>query len=260
MASYSIYFPGATGANPSHFDRVGLPGISDNAQFADVLQHGPDNGRGLLATWQRGDPATDATLGVHAGLRWKEAKPDEARGLAKGRFWIGIDSAKPVRPEDLERPKTERINGHWRRLDDGNRWMIPAVPCLPHTMGLHPDTGAFAARVGDEHAAFAARAMSYAVEMFRALDALGPLLDVRPDMAQHEGLVVTIEDAWSHACEALAINYRVTPEIVDALELLDKQAMLNVIMATFDYHAVVECVQLKKKPVATVTIPVTGST
>lgn len=258
MAAYSVYFPGARGANPAHFDRVGLHGIADNAQFADVLDRGPDGGGGVLATWQRGDAATDAVLGNHAGLEWREAKPDEARGLAKGRCWFGFDRARRLTPADLERPASQRINGHWRKLADGQQWMIPAAPCLPHTMGLHPETGRFAARVDATFAAFAARANSYAVEMFRALDSVQQLRDVRPDMLEHEGVSVTIEDAWQHACEALAINYRLTPEVIDALDLLDKKAMLNVIMATFDYQDVVECVTLKKKPLAVVTIPVTG--
>jgi hypothetical protein len=259
MAGYSIYFPGVGGSNPAHFDRVGLSGIKDNAIFADILQNGPDGGRGLLATWTTGDTATDPHLTMHEAVKWHPAKPDEQRGLPADRFWIGLDMERPMVPHDAARPAREQTDGHLIKLADGNRWLVPSAPRLPSRAALRPDNGRFAFVVAPEFAEFAARANRYAVDMFREMNALEVLHAARPDIDVHaDGIEIEIEEGWEHACQALAINYRLSPEIIDAAELLDRGALLRVIMATFDYQMIVESVELKKSPVATLRLPVSA--
>jgi len=257
MAGYSIYFPGVQGSSPQHFDRVGLVGLAENAQFCDVLQHGPDGGRGVVATWPTGKTATDSHPGMHEAIRWVAAKPDEERKLAAGRFWMGFDEARPLTPVDVARKA--QAEGCWRVLRDGQAWKIPSCPRLPSRATLHPGTGKFCFATEPRYAEFARRANTYAVEMFKQFGELDLLRSVKPDIEADATVGLEIEEAWQHCCDALSINYRLTPELIDAMELLDQTTMVAVVLSTFDYDQIIECAELKKKPTATISLPVSGA-
>jgi hypothetical protein len=244
MSSYVIYLPGVQGANPQHLDKVGLGGLcADGApEFADILDGGPDRGSGLLAAWRTGNTATDPSFSV-ADFKWVPAKACKARGLAAKRFYFGVDPQRPVTPKCIERKN--RSLGYNIDLRDGHSWHIPAAMKLPHTHGLNDD-GEFDRQVAEEYREYWQASEQYAVQFFKAIDQLDFLKQQRPKTDTTLAVDFTLANAWEFACLSLAINYRVTPEIVDMLKLLDDVGMRNIIKAAIDLPVIFEVRGQKK--------------
>jgi hypothetical protein len=245
MPSYVLYLPNRQGADPLHLAAVGLDDLASDKgpEFSDCFEGGPDGGRGLLVAWRTGDIKRDPPLDARK-FTWQAAKADTARGLAAERFYFGVVAGENVTPADIAR--RDSVAGYPVTLKDGQIWRIPAAQHLPHRHGLGND-GRYSRQVEDRYADFWQQSEGYAVEFFRALDQLDLLKAARKIPAGAEDAVsFTLEDAWNYCCRALAINYRVTPEIVDFLGLLDDAAMRNVIKATIDLIAILETRDQKK--------------
>lgn len=253
MAAYSIFIPGAVGANNAHFSRVGLDGLvdADSTEWSEAIGAIPfDSGAaGSLATWRPfGDPARDAALTFTEGQVWTPAKADEDRGLEAKRFWIGVDPDRPPRPEDLARK--DQLPGEWTVLHDNQPWKIPVASRLPHVHGLN-GAGKFARQVSEEYREFYDRAEQYMVEIFRELDLEDALRGVMPaeelEEKINDNLVpIPLEDGWEFSNIALALNYKLTPEIVDVLQLLDDTAMTAIIGAAINMVPILETRDQKK--------------
>jgi hypothetical protein len=222
MAGFVLFIPKVTGANPQHVARVGLGELlADGApEFADCT--GPENARGVVCGWRTGNADSDPALSP-VGLTWTPAKADKRRGLKAKRFWIGVDPSRPLRPEDIER-KTQ-YDGYAVKLADGNLWHIPAAVNLPHKAGLNDD-GEFCRVIANRWRPFYEASQRHAAII---LAACGELLTTAKPKGKF--IPVTIAESFAFCCDALAINYRLTPELVDAFGLLDDPSQSNVVKA-----------------------------
>lgn len=259
MGALFVYVPArfAHGDKSKLLESFGLGRlVADRGPTAiDVLNSGPDDANGILCHWmQPGDPSS-ATAGVVKGKQtWYEAPAGEDR--EKGRYWLGWYTASPPGPSDLA--VTEQFGGGWVQLGDDKEWLIPATRRLSHRASLDPETGKFARVPKDRYASFCKRAASHAHKVFSAVGAFDAYLAQNPkaDPEDYE-VECSLEDAWDYCCEALSINYRVTPEIIDALKLFDDQKMLAVMMQTVELVEILETQGQKKTE--KLRIPVTST-
>ncbi len=257
-----LYFPGVRGASDDHLRAAGLadlvtktPGGPDEPgpEWTEVLGRGPDGGRGMVCCWRTGDPALDPSpFGVALDRQtWKPVPSNAAKGLAAGRYWIGVESGRPVAPLALQRKG--RYPGTPVKLLDGQEWIIPRAQAMPHRHGLNAN-GEHERRAVAAFEWFVAEAQRYSQIIFAELHALQVLRPSQSDLAG--GVQITLTAAWDYCCRVLALNYRLTPEMIDALELIDDAAMRSIICATIELPAIGE-VRDQKKSSAALTIPVT---
>lgn len=247
MAHYMLFFPGSQDPDDAQLATAGLGGLVNTGvpiHWHQVLRGGPDGHDGMICCWCTGDPSRDADAGQHANCLWQPAKADRLRGLAAGRFYYGFNPASPPTPRDLALPK--RYPGYDVEFADGSVWHIPAAIKLPHEHGINED-GVWERRVARRYLEFYDRSMEYGVQIFGQMDAAEVIRAANPDMPDDASLgSLTLEDADKHCCIALALNYRVTPEIVDYLGILDDVAMFAAISATIDLPQISEVLNQKK--------------
>lgn len=223
MAGFLVFLPGLSspGAVPERLRTVGLVGLSADTPLFANIQHGPTGQPGGLCWWddpRRPDTTPTTNVALHD---WQAAKPDGE--FPAGRFWLGREKGRPVRPSDLQRPVVHA--GHAVRLADGQEWTIPVARQLPQLLGLN-DAGDFARRPRPEYAEFwrdAERALS--------------------EWCFGEGIPYAA--GWEFCCKALGLNYRVDRAICDWLGLFDSPSMVETVYATVEWHSLVAT--LKKK-------------
>ena len=244
MASYLLYLPDTKGADPAQLDRAGLAELraDRSPEFAEYLG-GPLGGHGNLAFWsvQGCSPALDTAL-----YDWTKAPG--------GRFSLGILRGHRVNPADIEREPQR--SGYWIACGDGQRWKTPAAHHLPHRYGLN-DSGEFARVVSAQFKDYWEKSTQFAVQYFQAIGQVELLRERNPNLPIDEPLVTlkfSLEETWAFCCRALSINYRLTPELVSMLGLIDDDSLKNIVRAAIDLIHLTECKSEKKKD--TVTIPV----
>lgn len=247
MAHYSIYIPGAKGATNEHLVRVGLGRLCEPSgpEWTEVLGRGPDGGSGSVASWPlTGDPSIDALQGYHPERQqWLPIDEDPAQQLAAGRFWYGCEPERPPTPADLALKK--QVVGERVLLADGQAWMIPFASRLPHDHALVG--GKWRRRVSARHRDWHLRAQRNMEAIFTALDLQDFLAGrVAADQLSETPMKITLADGAAFCCDGLAINYRVTPEIVSFLALLDDRSMVAIIWTTIEMQAVLEVRDQKK--------------
>lgn len=255
MAHYLIYIPHVQGATDDHLRRLGLEQLlrDGGPSWLEVLENGPDGGRGMVATWMFGRPELDPFPGVDlARQHWEPAAGNAESGRPQGAFWIGWEIARPPMPAHLARRK--QYAGIRVELHDGSAWMIPESRSLPHIVGLDAD-GRVAMQYAPEFERFCRKAEEYAVLICRQIGALEQLRAAKPDInPDHVAVDFELSDAYGYCCEALALNYRVCPEVVAALKILARPHIVAVAAATISLPAILEVRDQKKTDF--VSIPV----
>jgi hypothetical protein len=244
---YSLYFPGAGGIDPRpHLQRCGLADLSrDKVPEVSRLDRGPGGKPGLLAAWRKGDAATDPPLALTDTQDWQPCRPSKAVGLAQGDYWVGIDRAKPPTPDQL--PRKQQHAGYWIQLADGQQWHCPAAAKLPHRHGLAED-GSYGRRISPEFAAFFDQSHTFAAVMLQAFGRLELLQQLEGDKAPQSLKVdIDLAEAFAFCCQALALNYRLCPEIVDRLGLLNDDGIRNILRAAANLPVLIEVSEQKKK-------------
>lgn len=248
---YAIFFPQRTGADPKHFESVGLAGLEDGAQFIDITKESiPAIGMpGMLAFWGDLPPAE-----VLREMTWESAAENTATDMPAGRFWIGWDPDELPEPTELARPK--QWGGHWQTLNDGQDWLIPSYMRLEHVYRMG-DNGQPVRRPAPQWEAFTRRSEEIQKGLFDVV-MLANLLDGRPltpDDPDTEVKTCTIENGLTHAAEALAINYRLNLEIALALNLFSDTVLPKVLAKTIDLPEILATHE-EKKSADLVEIPV----
>jgi hypothetical protein len=180
------------------------------------VAEGPSGRAGMLGAWMRLD-GDGSSIGMFA-----PAQQTWTPWPAQPNLWLGTELARPIRPEDLARRQMHQ--GEWLRLADGQEWHIPIASGLPHTWtprGRVPKT---------PFAAFCAETNRlYQVAMGCESDA------------------ITFEVEWEFACQALMLNYRLTPELIGMLGLVDDTANLAIVWATMELNKIRQVETQKKK-------------
>jgi hypothetical protein len=224
---YQIYLPGVRGEGSEAMRAAGLGGIVADANWVDVLNGGPDGGAGALASWGAGDVAYLPTA-----YRWLPAFARE--GLAARRYWVGIRIDSPPRPSELEY-KTS-LPGYPLELEDGQTWRLACAGMLPQVWRPDPEDGRPKLAIKQKYREFFDRSCSW-FRQLRSLDA---------------GALIAAIDAswWDFIVEALAINYRIVPELVLDLGMISTQNAIPCLGAILDGPLIreVETLSQKKSP------------
>lgn len=250
MAHYSIFIPGVKGANDQHLTKVGLGGLlragEPGPTWTEVIGRGPNGSAGMIATWTiYNKPEADPILGYYSDRQtWTECR----------QFWFGIENDRPPLPADLQYRRT--IGGQRILLADEQYWLVPHATRLPHKHALDKTTGKWVRVPAARYRRFYDRTQANMVLMFEALD-LQDWLEgrVKTEELPNEPVRFTVSDGADFCCEALAINYRLTPEIIDCLELLDDRTMTAIFWTTMEMQEILE-VREEKKSAQYVDIPV----
>ena len=243
---YSLFFPDRVGSNEEHFTQVGLDKLrGTGAQFVDLRGRGPGGKSGVYVTWQPfRDAQLDPPLDYDPSWNWVPAKGSEAKKLEPERYWFGFNPNEQPHPVDLR--FQEQQPGYLIELRDGNSWVIPAAPRLTsYDVGLN-DKGEVEQWHQPQHQLFCERASELTRDIFSALDLVDVVRDAGDDDLDRTPVPMDIHGAWEHCCEALGMNYRVTPEMIDHLGLFDSSNMARVLCATIDLPQIQEVRDQKK--------------
>ncbi|MGD8237840.1 MAG: hypothetical protein PVH68_04770 [Armatimonadota bacterium] len=223
MAHFVYFLPERTSITAEDLETLGI-----DDRFADLQQvqqtctmRGPGDRRGALF---RGhvDAGAGPALAYEADAQtWRDA-PD-------GEYAVGYWTDDPPGPDDLFR--AEPVDGHRVRLADGHQWLVPVARAfpggtrLPERLMLGPD-GGIVRRMLPEYVGLGRRAE----KVWQVVSA----------QAQESDADVTldVEEGWSIAAEALAINYRLGAPEVSMLGLLTTTNLAPVLQALVDWPTV----------------------
>lgn len=217
MARFLIYVPQTKAANC----RLDWLGACDSYP----TQHGPDGGPGLV--WCRFDPAR---LDSNPRSNFYDATTQRWQRIATADYWLGVDTASPVEPADIERP--ELLPSAEVVLADGAAWRIPIAQALPHVMQMDTDRR-WRRKPQAPHETYVDRARwLFHVFMEQVAAELAETEATQPERTLRLSLDHDI--AIAHALEALALNYTLVPEIVSALGLLSDESVVRICQASVD--------------------------
>jgi hypothetical protein len=286
LPGFKLYIPNVTGVR-DHLSQVGLGPLStDCAPEWESIGHGrgPDGGWGMVCAWRLNKPEIDSPMGIPAGWKWVPSPPDDSLKLPKGSWWFGYDPEKPPGPASFTR--TKQYPGHLVTLGDKRDWLIPSAYAVPEHYGINLETGKKEVTVDEQFQRFCFTAFRHATEFYSREEEIAVLARVfrgvkvsKEDeaivskLAAKDGatvrdlskinpvdlaVTVPLEDAIDHAWAALGFNYRMHPVIATILELLDRQAVVQICLAAIDLQKVAEHVK-KNDPERPISLP-SGST
>ena len=131
---------------------------------------------------------------------WRPAVKTETH--AAGAYWIGFWQHSPPKPAELERPHTFEVSPV--KLGDGQVWHIPAAARLPKKVGFTPD-GKNTWTIKDQFRQFWEESVGF-YRQFMTVDPANSELRIDGD--------------WiAYILRAMRLCYRMTPEVLDQLEL-----------------------------------------
>jgi hypothetical protein len=199
---FQIYLPHLTEGTPQDELRIelidrGLDQLRERCAFK-FLRSGPDDSPGYLCYWQTNKGLSNRDFDPH-GWEWLPAIADGDE-LPEGRYWLGTCKARPPIPEELERPS--QLEGELVTLGDGQQWRLPNLHNLPHDM-IRTGDGETVYRVQERWSRFKIEANKW----------LGFFENIQPNDS------VSFSVLRDFVESALALNYRLTPELCDRLAL-----------------------------------------
>ena len=232
---YLLYIPNLQGCSQDRLVELGLrPLIEQVGPEWKEVEEGPDGNRGMLLTWvnksSRYGPKFDPE-----NQTWTPAPATAGGATSEGDYWIGqyTGDNKPS-PSDLAH--RNQFQGLDTTLADGNTWTIPVARKLPHRHALNPETGEHRRVIDSRYAMYWEVSTRTAIEVFRQLEMVEWIRDseLAGEMPADTAAEVTVENAWDFVCQALSINYRLTPAIISELGLIDDSAMISCVIAALE--------------------------
>jgi len=217
-----IYIPGQAIRSDDTLKGLGLGSLLDpdvSPLWADVHANGPDGGRGLLVFFDcPHTPRTSSPTGLNLEAQvWHEAA--KSQELPRGRFWIGWDKANPPTPQDLR--KSKATPGELVELLDNREWEVAVASFVPHRRGIDVETGEEIRLPQSQFAPY--------VDQCRFWEAFFNESDQTPE--DLVDTLLTLPGGMRFAVDALAMNYRITTELADGLELLGDRQVFDIILA-----------------------------
>ena len=211
MAGYLLFIPGASPNAQSRdlLADVGLAQLADD-DVADALPCtvGPSGSGGVVLSWQ-----------MKLGAPRFGYFPDQQEwtALAGGAWWLGTERESPITPADVSR---QRLYASLTAvLRDGNEWRVPIVSELPQLWGCD-EKGGLVRRPSPEFAGLIDLGTRAYQSLLRALDTVGD-----------DGVAAAVPEAWDLIGQALALNYRLCPEIIAHLRLIDDSNFARLLLA-----------------------------
>lgn len=220
-----IYIPGQPPRNDETLEALGLGPLLDAdsvcAMWSDLPGATPDGERGVLVQFDAPRrPASSSPRGLNLEMQqWKQASRQGE--LEKGRYWLGWDREHRPGPQDLRRGHT--VSGEMLTLLDGQNWDVAVQYFVPTRLGIDIETGEQVRVPQGEYVPFVERCRALEAQLFEQWSDL-----TAEDLADR---TVSLPDGLRFATEALAINYRLVPDLVDGLELLSDREVGEIVMA-----------------------------
>lgn len=255
MSNYLLFFEGARTCNSEQLlDKAGLSSLARDANpEVTVVPQGPTGSAGAIACWRSGKTSHDLLPAFDESQKWAPMAADPDVGREPGAVWIGWDPEKPPLPSELIRKKP--FPGSFATLRDGRKWLIPEAFQLQRDFGIDQKTGRWVPVVAPEFETFCLRAEAIAFQFAQVIGKLEELQLSHPELNPKEIEAETsIEDALDMAVEALALNYRVTKEIVANFRLFDRETVVRTICAMVSWNELLE-VRDQKKTFEALRIP-----
>lgn len=223
--------------------RYAIPGGFTSTEVTE----GPSGGAGLLVAKDTSD--LGSSFKMHTDQVWR-AVPGSA--IAWMGFYPAESECPTPHPDGLLRE--DAISGHTVRLGDGNDWVVPLARAIvdggKEGLMLHtlPQT------VGVD--AKGAWSDGEIIRRFRPLNGLAErwwdkIIKDSKDKNLEDAGKITIpfseNDVRDGAMLALAVNYRVSPIEVAALELFDTANIREILGAVIDWPGFQELIKKKRK-------------
>ena len=233
----SIFVPGLNTPNPEKLTEVGLAGLTakgESGPEAIRVHSGPDERTGMMFLWRQPGVEISHSPSNKRWLPWREdagSPPSWYLGLEQE-----FDPGQLARPKQIAGPHV--VMGEF--LGAAYSWQIPSADQLPMKHRLI--AGAWRRVVVGELKEYADACDRMRAVACEACGLLAELDAMDSGAAQHD-VQFRFDEADVFVCQALAINYRVTPEIVDMLDLINDETMVRAIFAAIDLPNVVRAVQ-----------------
>lgn len=226
----SYFIPHKNASNPDHLREVGLEMLlregDESPRFADLAGTGPGGKPGQIVSW-----SGDGLSYLPERQDWFPALPDPKRKLKAARFWIGTRKGEKPAPQDLARTSQATFDGVPMPLGDGNIWVIPNALRFPHYLGLNPE---------GELGRFPAQECMPLYE--RTLWALEHAQAVLRGETEFDYVA-----AFEFVMEMLAINYRICPQTVSSLQLINEQNVFQAMCNSTDVDQILNVQEDLKK-------------
>lgn len=157
-----------------------------------------------------------------------------------GKFWLGVYNDDRPRPEELA--VSVQLAGHWVKLEDGNKWLVPVArqivggSALPKSLVLGAN-GEVVEKQLPKYAGFWSR-----------VEKLWNDFLVTNKMEKDGKIQLTMAQRMQLAAEALGFNYRIGIDEINMLSMLTTQNMSKIEAAIIDIEtAVLIMKELNKK-------------
>lgn len=235
MGRFLYFLPKVKGAGPDQLNALGLGELLADAhpEWGEVPA-GPGEAAGCMCRIPDSRPYR---FGYDADNQtWKVA--------SNGMYWLGFENASRPGPEDLK--LDEQIAGHAVTLGDGRDWLIPVgrlflAERAPITkLHLNGDGGWVSGEAIDRLRGIEADAMRIWENFHLAL--------VESEQTGRDAvLVMDATELAELAVRALRLNYRVGPDEIDMLELLDSRNVDAVARAVIDWPTIEGLIAYQKK-------------
>ena len=210
-----LFIPSKNDSPKPDADSMRLLGLDGLHKRADMIriQEGPEHQSGWLFSWL--SPTFTQLLYNAEKQDWIPAA--SVNGSQEGRYWVGLWKGKPPTEEDLRKPDASKAQ--LVRLGNGENWRIST----PQTLEKFP--------------IFADGGVQWVVdEQFNwlgtELDAIrATSVTTWTDEENKIRSTFTFDDTrhFLFLCQLLAINYRITPEIVVALRLFNDASVRQIV-------------------------------
>lgn len=233
MAHFAIYIPGAKGCSPEPLHSAGLGELlraDDPGPDATFCQMGPDGNTGVFYTW-------NLTGGDRSGLDrivWKKNH--------SGSWWVGTEPDRPVQPKDIAR--RFQINGAHITFADGFNWILPTISRFPATYGMD-ESGELVRAVRDQYKSLHDAAVRVVSDVLSEFGAIEMIRERKPELSEHS-IKITVDQGLRLIASALAINYRITFEIMLMLGLVDDSTASRAICELCELRELKQSVDQKK--------------
>ncbi len=207
--------PGSKVVDPTELlSSVGLDGFVSGYDFVKSLSPAtlpnfdPSQERvheeGVMFGWL--NPTNNLAIRTVEQLEWVPAIAHN--GFQEERYWIGFHPSENPTAADLAHK--HQFDGHHVRLGDLNYWLIPQPAQLPKTLIFGNDEILMQA----SYRANGHKIKTSFIEQTAHFEKF--MVDADED-AELDWL-----DLANYCIESLCVNYRMTPEIMNRLELLDQ--------------------------------------
>lgn len=223
MSGFLYFIPFKTGLQKKDIEEAGLADVMYNIDF--IQRHaadGPSKTGGCVCVPKYIDDDSVPKVGYFPDRQdWAEANG--------GKYWIGTEIKKPVKPEDLRRG--EFIDGYEMKLNDGNTWTIPIARIFDGGTSLDSEiilgpNGELVSEIIPRYVKFG----NMAEKIWNILKKV--IISESDDIPENQ---LSNLEIWKICIEALSINYIIGQWGVSKLRLLTKFNQTDILHFIVDY-------------------------